>query len=437
MKRTSQGADRPAGAGAADRQRLLHVLAAATFLIFFQAFMVAPLIPFLARIFATAPTVAGMAVPAYLIPYGVMTLVWGPLSDRLGRRVILLGSMAAFVVLTAATAAMDSVGSFTAARAITAVGASGVVPIALALLGDVFEFRERGRALGWLFGAMAGGMAVGSTAGALLEPVVGWRGLFLGVSGLGSGVLVLLAGRRALLGDRPAGEPRRLRVVARGYVELLSSVRAQRTYAYVLVNAVVHSGIYTWLGLYFLRGYGLGEVGIGLAVLGYGVPGFAFGPVIGRLADRRGRARLIPLGLAVAAGCAALLAAEIPLLVAAVVVGLLSLGYDLTQPLLAGVVTDLSANRGQAMGLNVFTLFVGFGLGSLVFQAALSAWGFTGALTAFATAAALAAGLALPAFAGEGPPGRNDVIAANPADPLVLTVPSGEPVVAVDQGRTK
>jgi predicted MFS family arabinose efflux permease len=402
----TKGADRSGGWGPDERQGLLHFLAAATFLIFFQAFMIAPLIPALARIFSTTPTAVGIAMPAYLIPYGVMTLVWGPLSDRLGRRVIILGSMTAFVVLTAATAAMDSVGTFTAARAITAIGASGVVPIALALVGDLFEFRERGRALGWLFGAMAGGMAVGSTAGALLYPVIGWRGLFLGTSALGAAVLALLVRRRARLGDRPAGEPRPLRAVARGYVGILSSFRAQRTYAYVLINAVVHSGIYTWLGLYFRRRYGLGEVGIGLALLGYGVPGFAFGPVIGRLADRRGRARLIPLGLAAAAVCAALLAPDVPLLVAAVVVGLLSLGYDLTQPLLAGIVTDLSANRGQAMGLNVFTLFVGFGLGSLVFQAALSRWGFTAALSTFAVGAALAAGLALPTFATEAPRGQ-------------------------------
>lgn len=139
---------------------------------------------------------------------------------------IILGSMVAFVVLTAGTAAMDSVGTFTAARAITAMGASGVVPIALALLGDHFEFRKRGRALGWLFGAMAGGMAGGSTAGALLEPVIGWRGLFLGVSGLSVVVLALLTRRRDLLGDRPTGQPRPLRMVARGYIGLLSTFQA-------------------------------------------------------------------------------------------------------------------------------------------------------------------------------------------------------------------
>jgi predicted MFS family arabinose efflux permease len=61
---TTEAADR---SGAAS-QRLLHALAAATFFIFFQAFMIAPLVPALARIFSTEATVVGLAVPAYLVP---------------------------------------------------------------------------------------------------------------------------------------------------------------------------------------------------------------------------------------------------------------------------------------------------------------------------------------------------------------------------------
>src|SRR5436305_9650500 len=56
------------------------------------------------------------------------------------------------------------------------LGASGVVPLGLVLVGRLFPYERRGRPLGWLFGAMAGGMAFGSTFGALLEPVVGWHG---------------------------------------------------------------------------------------------------------------------------------------------------------------------------------------------------------------------------------------------------------------------
>ncbi len=277
---------------------------------------------------------------------------------------------------------------------VTAVGAGGVVPIALALIGDVVPFQERGRALGLFFGAMAGGIAFGSSAGALAEPVIGWRGLFLSVAAAGAAVgFGLLRLRRLFLRPEPGAPP--VRMVARGYGDLVADRRGRRTYAYVLVNAMLHSGVYTWLGLYFERRFDLGQVGIGLALVGYGVPGLVIGPFIGRRADRSGRARLIPLGVAVAASCGLVLAADIPLAVAVLAVAVLSLGYDLTQPLLAGIVTQLSTRRGQAMGLNVFTLFVGFGLGSLAFQSLLSA-GFSTALVAFGAIGLLAAGLAVP-----------------------------------------
>jgi predicted MFS family arabinose efflux permease len=390
----------PVEAPAAELERLLRLLAAAAFLVFFQAFMVAPLIPRLAELFAASSNIVGLAVPAYLLPYGLMQLVWGPLSDRIGRDRLILGSLVAFIVLTALTAAVGGAGGFIGVRVLTAVGASAVVPISLALIGDLFDYARRGHALGWLFGAMAGGMAFGSSAGALLEPVIGWRGLFVGVAGLATVVLASLLRRRALLHGQPSGQRRTVRQVAQGYLQLLTDRRAARTYTYVLFNAVLHSGIYTWLGLYFTRRYGLSETGVGLALLAYGVPGFVFGPVIGRLADRHGRARLIPLGLAVGAVAAFTLIPHLPVLVPAITVGLLSLGYDLTQPLLAGIVTQLSQNRGQAMGVNVFTLFIGFGLGSLLFQALLLA-GFTTALVTFGTAAAIAAALALRLFATE------------------------------------
>lgn len=397
---TASAGRSPAVGSNEELELLLRLLAAGAFLVFFQAFMVAPLIPRLAGLFHTSANVVGLAVPAYLLPYGLMQLIWGPLSDRVGRGRPILGSLVAFIVLTAATAAVGGAGGFLTARFLTAVGASAVVPISLALVGDLFPYERRGHALGWLFGAMAGGMAFGSTAGALLEPVVGWRGLFLVAAALALLLLVALAPRHALLEGHPSRQRRPIRQVARGYLQLVRDRRAARTYAYVLFNAVLHSGIYTWLGLYFTRRYGLSETGIGLALLAYGVPGFLFGPVIGRLADRYGRAHLIPLGLAVGAASAFLLVPHLPVLLPAITVGVLSLGYDLTQPLLAGIVTKLSENRGQAMGVNVFTLFTGFGLGSLIFQALLLA-SFNTALVTFGVGTSMAAALALRLFATE------------------------------------
>ena len=59
------------------RERLLWVLSAATFIIFFQAFMVAPIIPALSHAFGTSVERVGLIVPAYLIPYGIATLAYG------------------------------------------------------------------------------------------------------------------------------------------------------------------------------------------------------------------------------------------------------------------------------------------------------------------------------------------------------------------------
>ncbi len=375
------------------REQLLRILAGTTFLIFFQAYMVAPLLPRLAVIFnAPVETVAYM-VPAFLIAYGVATLFYGILSDRIGRRTIMIASLSAFILLTALTGFAQSAQQLTIARLVTGLGASGVVPLGLALIGDLFPYKERGRPLGWLFGAMAGGMAVGSTVGVMLEPFISWRGLFFAVAALAFIMLLKLLPYRDLLTGPGSGASLTLGTVFKGYRALLGSARGRRTYGYVLLNAVFHSGVFTWLGVYFSRKYALGELGIGLALLGYGIPGFLLGPVIGRLADRYGRSRLIPLGLMLAGSCAAALSLDLPLLAPVLLVTLLSLGYDLTQPLLAGIVTDLGPNRGQAMGLNVFTLFVGFGGGSLLFGSLLGK-GIDVALNVFGAVAILAGILA-------------------------------------------
>jgi predicted MFS family arabinose efflux permease len=383
------------------RERFLKVLSAATFLIFFQAYMVAPLIPRLSAVFGISAQQIGLVVPAYLIPYGVSTLVYGVLSDRIGRRSIMFASLAAFIILTGLTATANSAGQLMFWRLLTGIGASGVVPLALASMGTLFPYEQRGRPLGWLFGAMAGGAAFGATVGVMLESVIGWRLLFLGVAIAATVVLVFLLPYRSLLAGPTPGPHASLREVFAGYRSLLGDRRGFRTYAYVFWNAIFHSGVYTWLGVYFARHYGLNDFGIGLALLGYGVPGFLLGPLVGRAADRWGRIWLIPAGIGIAALAAAVLIGSLPIVVATLAITVLSLGYDMTQPLLAGIVTSLDKKRaGQAMGLNVFLLFTGFGVGSYLFGEALRL-GIGTALTMFAVAQFLAAVIAVRLFHSE------------------------------------
>jgi predicted MFS family arabinose efflux permease len=377
---------------------MLPTICAAAFMVFVQTFMVAPLISQLTAVFASSIGWVGVAVPAYVLPEAMATLWIGPWSDRVGRRQVILGSLVIFIALTALTATADRVGTFIAWRVLTGLSAAGIVPICLTLIGDVVPFNRRGRAVGWFFGSIAGGTAAGAAVGVLLEPLVGWRLLFLIVAGCCALLLLVMLTSTALPSSIAGTEP--WSAVVAGYRRLLASARGRRTYAYVLLNAVLQSGVFTWLGVYLHRRFGLGETGIGLVLLGYGVPGLLFGPVIGKLADRFGRALIIPSGVALTGVCAVLLALPLPLPGIRVAIVLLSLGFDLTHPQLAAITTDLGGGRGQAVAVMAFSLFGGFGLGSLLFQAALTL-GFTAALLLFGVAALVAAAFAYRLFRGE------------------------------------
>jgi predicted MFS family arabinose efflux permease len=352
--------------------RLLKLLSFGSFIIFFQAYMLGPLIPELSRDLNSSPLLIGSTISAYLIPYGVMSLFYGIFSDYFGRKRIVLFALLSFSVLSVASGFVQNGLQLVILRALTGATASGFVPLSLILIGVLFPYERLGGAMSLIFASMAGGMAFGSTIGVILSPIIGWRILFL-ISGL---VALFLYQRLSVYGVELDFNSNAVSIKSfpwastlASYRDLLLSKRGIRTYSYVFLNGIFHSGVFTWLSVYFSEVYGIGAYGIGLALLGYGLPGFFFAPVIGKMADKYGKHIFIPLGFSIAAFSSLVLAIQPPIVISVIAVTALSLGYDMSQPLLAAIVTNLRGNesRGKAMGLNVFILFIGFGLGSYLF----------------------------------------------------------------------
>jgi predicted MFS family arabinose efflux permease len=391
----------PTGDYVSKREAVLHVMAAVAFLVLFQAYLVAPLIPSLSIEFHASTDFLGMLVPAYMLPYGISTLFYGPISDRFGRKAVFLTLLGLMVVMIAGVATANTVPQMMVWRLLGGAITGGTVPISLALLGDIYPYEQRGRPLGWIFGAAAGGMAFGSTLGAFLNPIIGWRWEFLIIAALTAAVLAYALRLRWFLEGEIVAHPLSPGKVIAGYWELLTSARGARTYTYIFLNSMFHSGVYSWLGLYFWQRYHLGDEGIGLALLGYGIPGMLFGPFFGHLADRVGRKRIIPFGILIGALAGAALIPRAPLRWPVAITTVLSLGYDTSHPLLAGISTSLNpSRRGLAMGLNSFSLFSGLGLGALAFEPLLK-YGFSTALAIFALVQLCLAILAVQLFRGE------------------------------------
>ena len=384
--------------------RLFALLSLAAGLIFLQGYTIAPLIPRLAEVFNVPVQEIGIIVPAYMLAYALMALFYGVLSDRFGRWSMIRISLIIFVICTALTATAQTASQMVIWRLLTGLGASGVIPLTFALIGDLFPFDQRGSKLGLVFAAMEGGMAAGSAGGAILEPFVGWRSLFIGTAVLAALVLWQLHRYGALFDTAKVEKLPSVRQIFRGYSQILSSFRGKRTYAYVLWNGIYHSGVYTWLGLYLSQRYNMDALSIGLTILGYGIPGLLLSSLIGRAVDRWGRRWLVPAGLIMAALAGIAMIFEIPPTGTTIAVLALSLGYDLTQPLFVGIVTDLgdSNSLGQTMGLKVFVLFTGFGIGSLIFGELLR-FGFGVSLAIFGGIQLISGAIAIRLFWQEVP----------------------------------
>lgn len=349
---------------------LVRILGAASFLVMFQAYLVAPLIPSLSRSFHASESLMGMAVPAFTIPYGISTLFYGPLSDRYGRKKVILGLLACLAASTFLIALCQTAAEFLFVRVLNGVATGGIVPISVALMGDIYPYEKRGKPIGVLFAGMAGGMTFGSTLGAYLNPLIGWQMEFVITGFLSGGLLMFAWLKPGLFTFQQEKISIGIKAILKNSMQLLGSQDGKKVYCLIFLNGVFHSGVFAWLGYYFANRYHLGDQGIGIALLGYGLPGMLMGVAIGRAADRYGRRKIIPLGLLLGALTVVVLALKVPLVVAGVAVAALSLGYDMTQPLFAGMISRLgnNATRGQAMGLGACLLFLGYGTGSVVFQ---------------------------------------------------------------------
>ncbi|MEQ8659289.1 MAG: multidrug effflux MFS transporter [Gammaproteobacteria bacterium] len=286
--------------------------------------MYLPAFPAIRSDFGVSTQTVQLSLSVFLYGNALGQLVYGPLSDRYGRRPLLLGGLAVYTGASFACALAPDSTSFLVGRALQGMAAAGGPVLVRALINDRLDRLHAARLLALLTAVMAFSAMLTPIAGGWLVGLGSWRVIFLCVGGLGA---VLLACAWWAIGESlvPARRLRRLDAgeVARGYLEI---ARRAAFWCYVLPPALMFATVFAYVGansFLIIDGLGVAERHHG-AIYAIAAGAFVAGSLTGhRVVPRLGIERAIAAGLGlggVAAALACLASLALPLSLALVVV---------------------------------------------------------------------------------------------------------------------
>src|SRR4051812_12636154 len=181
-----------------------------------------PSLPGLVRVFHTDYGTAQLALTLYLVGIACGQLIYGPLSDRFGRRPVLLAGLGVFVIGSLLAALAPSIGLLIGGRVVQALGGCAGMVLGRAIVRDVYERDKAASTLAYITMAMAVAPALAPAIGGFLDVWFGWQASFLFVLAFGAGVWLwcLVSARETNFQRQPLPG---LRGMAVGYRELLHS----------------------------------------------------------------------------------------------------------------------------------------------------------------------------------------------------------------------
>ena len=139
-----------------------------------------PIVPAMPEILGTTPEIVQLTLTLYMIMLGVGQIIFGPLSDRFGRRPILIGGVLVFAATSLALAMTTSAWLFVLLRLIQAAGAAAMLVAVFATVRDVYADTPESAVIYSLMNAMLACVpALGPIAGALIARYFGWEAIFL------------------------------------------------------------------------------------------------------------------------------------------------------------------------------------------------------------------------------------------------------------------
>lgn len=334
-----------------------------------QVMIISPILPRISEQLGTPLEILGNLVTVYAVMVGVFAIIMGPLSDKIGRRKILLIGTGGITISLFLHGLVDSFWGLMVVRALAGMAGGVLSGAAVAYVGDYFPYEKRGWANGWIMSGIAMGQILGIPLGTLLADVSGFRIPFV----LFGGIMALTFILTYLKVPQPNVELSKDKITLRGsfdkYLKLLqrSEVRAVALAYVVMFLSVSVYVVYlpTWLE----ESFGVSGTAIASLFFVGGIANVITGPIAGKISDRIGRKKIIIISC---------LGLSLVMLITTYVIKDFWVAYIiffLTMVLIAMRISPFQAlstqliksdNRGSLMSLLVAIGQVGYGVGGSI-----------------------------------------------------------------------
>ncbi len=164
-----------------------------------------PALPQMVEVFNTDRSMVNLTLSSYFVTYAIGLLFWGPLSEKFGRKPILLIGLAGYMVASMLCAMTNNIEQLIGARVFQAFAGSAITVIATAIVKDLYDGREREKIMATIMSLVIIAPMVAPVFGAFLLQIASWRMMFVTLAIFGAFASVLACCYRETLENKYQG----------------------------------------------------------------------------------------------------------------------------------------------------------------------------------------------------------------------------------------
>jgi MFS transporter, DHA1 family, multidrug resistance protein len=227
--------------GVANAKTMLMLLVVMTGIAPISLYLLVPALPVLATTFGRGISVAQMTVSLYMVGIACSQIIMGPLSDRFGRRPVLIAGLFLMVAASVACSFAENLPQLIAARFLQALGGASGMVVSRAIIRDLYPRERVGAMISLVIAVMMIAQMLSPLTGGLLETAFGWRAIFYAIT---AASLVIAIAVAFLL-----PETRRDRIEAGGFRGDVGNLLTSRPFiGYMLCQVLASQIIFAFAG---------------------------------------------------------------------------------------------------------------------------------------------------------------------------------------------